>query len=527
MRNLRISLAPKFSLLALLLLLSCGASYAQFPCTASPNIGFQVPNIGNTTTWGQCLNSDLGLLDSLLGGIAILPAGTATPSIIGNTNWQTSNVGAVTITNFLNGFQGQTIRVICSPTDTFTSISSSATIVLSSGWSCSSSQAITLTLIGTKWYENSRSGGGGGGSSSFTALTTGANSTATMTVTTGASLLFSGTGTIDASKVAHIPFSAAGCSSTTFFNGLGNCVPIPAPGTLGQIPYRNGSGNLSGSSLVFTPSNSSCSYGGGVTCDDFTLPAASVCFGSISAVDPATSFPNEILFCNIPDNAVTGGLSGGGMTSFSVSKLPAVGATGYFTGATSLGVGSIAIGLDAITTDDPLDASAGPTLTGIQTTISITRNVGTIPEANAIKIRSPFNFATGSNTPGLETATVLYGLHINDLLAKGVTTNAIQIDSQTTCSGCKAINVASGGGLSSFQAISWSAVATLTTTAATSNTLTVTGMTSSGHCSLTPTNASAATNIATTFISAKTTNQITVTHVATSGMTYDALCSSN
>ena len=67
-------------------------------------------------------------------------------------------------------------------------------------------------------------------------------------------------------------------------------------------------------------------------------------------------------------------------------------------------------------------------------------------------------------------------------------------------------------------------VAALVTTAATSNTVTVTGMTSSGHCSLQPTNAAAATNIATTYVSAKTTNQITVTHVATASMNYDVMC---
>lgn len=67
----------------------------------------------------------------------------------------------------------------------------------------------------------------------------------------------------------------------------------------------------------------------------------------------------------------------------------------------------------------------------------------------------------------------------------------------------------------------------LTTSAATSDNVTVTGMTSSGHCSLTATNASAATNIATSYISAKAANQITVTHTATASMTYDILCTPN
>ena len=68
--------------------------------------------------------------------------------------------------------------------------------------------------------------------------------------------------------------------------------------------------------------------------------------------------------------------------------------------------------------------------------------------------------------------------------------------------------------------------ASLTTTAATSDNVTLTGMTASGHCyGLTPTNASAAANVATTYVSAKTANQITVKHTAVASMTYDIACS--
>jgi hypothetical protein len=69
--------------------------------------------------------------------------------------------------------------------------------------------------------------------------------------------------------------------------------------------------------------------------------------------------------------------------------------------------------------------------------------------------------------------------------------------------------------------------ASLTTTAATSDAATVTGATSSSHCSLAAKNASAATNITTSYISATASNSVTVTHTATSGMTYDILCSAN
>jgi hypothetical protein len=69
--------------------------------------------------------------------------------------------------------------------------------------------------------------------------------------------------------------------------------------------------------------------------------------------------------------------------------------------------------------------------------------------------------------------------------------------------------------------------ASLSTSAATSDNVTVSGMTTMGHCQLTPTSASAATNYRTTYVSAKATNQITVTHAATSGMTYDVACTPN
>ncbi len=75
------------------------------------------------------------------------------------------------------------------------------------------------------------------------------------------------------------------------------------------------------------------------------------------------------------------------------------------------------------------------------------------------------------------------------------------------------------------------AAGTLTSTAATSDSVTLTwpdgGSRTPGTCSLMPTNASAATNIATSYISAKASNSVTVTHTATAGMTYDVRCGVN
>ena len=69
--------------------------------------------------------------------------------------------------------------------------------------------------------------------------------------------------------------------------------------------------------------------------------------------------------------------------------------------------------------------------------------------------------------------------------------------------------------------------ASLSTSAATTDTVAITGMTASGHCTFSPTNASAATNIATAYISNKTANQITLSHTATGSMTFDFLCTAN
>lgn len=70
-------------------------------------------------------------------------------------------------------------------------------------------------------------------------------------------------------------------------------------------------------------------------------------------------------------------------------------------------------------------------------------------------------------------------------------------------------------------------VGQISTTTTTVENVTVTGATTASHCSLTPTNAAAATNYITSFISAKAANTITVTHAAIAGMNYDLTCSVN
>jgi len=72
-----------------------------------------------------------------------------------------------------------------------------------------------------------------------------------------------------------------------------------------------------------------------------------------------------------------------------------------------------------------------------------------------------------------------------------------------------------------------SVAASLTTTAAASDTVPITGFAAKGHCSLSATNASAAKNLQTTYVSSKAKDQITIAHPAIAGMTYDILCVSD
>jgi hypothetical protein len=115
--------------------------------------------------------------------------------------------------------------------------------------------------------------------------------------------------------------------------------------------------------------------------------------------------------------------------------------------------------------------------------------------------------AAGAAPPAVDTTGKV-------MSAQGTFTGSLTVAGQNVCQ-ANGTNCPSAANLP---------VGALTTTAAASDNVTVTGMTASGHCSLTATNAAAATNIATTYVSAKITNQITVTHTATAGMTYDVLC---
>jgi hypothetical protein len=70
-------------------------------------------------------------------------------------------------------------------------------------------------------------------------------------------------------------------------------------------------------------------------------------------------------------------------------------------------------------------------------------------------------------------------------------------------------------------------VTSFITTSATTDFVAVTGMTPSGHCSLTATNAEAARGSPSVWVSNKTTNRISVTHAPSPGWTFDVMCTPN
>lgn len=66
-------------------------------------------------------------------------------------------------------------------------------------------------------------------------------------------------------------------------------------------------------------------------------------------------------------------------------------------------------------------------------------------------------------------------------------------------------------------------VTSLTTTNASSDTVTLTGITSNCHVALCPTNSSAATMLTSAYVSAKNSGSITITHPTTAGATFDVI----
>ncbi len=156
-------------------------------------------------------------------------------------------------------------------------------------------------------------------------------------------------------------------------------------------------------------------------------------------------------------------------------------------------------------------------------------NDGVVSEPNIGAVTAALDIGVRSVTPVISGGAIVEWNGIRVDPAPTVTGTACSQKLFGSTSGSVCVNPAAVSGTANFTypAGTSSGVLTssLTTTAATTDNVTVTGMTALGHCSLTATNTSGAANTATTFVSAKAANQITVTHTATAGLKYDVICS--
>ena len=212
-------------------------------------------------------------------------------------------------------------------------------------------------------------------------------------------------------------------------------------------------------------------------------------------------------------------LQNGGRTYYQMA-LPAAPQSAVVSAGGSVPLGTHTYTLAAV------DFNGGTTTLG--PAISATATSGN----QTVTITLPITFPAGAK------GVILYrdgnGANVNSCaLPHSTTPGGTLVDTSSfTCGPNQSIfNTAGQSYMDSTGITTWklqvSSVASLVTTAATSDNVAVPGATASSHCQVTPTNASAATNLTTTYVSAKATNQITVTHVATANMNYDIFCTAN
>lgn len=382
MRRMRRRLTWLLILLVELLALGASSALAQQDYTQTPNLSLKKPKLGSTN-FGTYINADFDTIDAALGhfhgGLVIVPS-SATPVfnlLLGNTFQLTMTQNATSSTTNQPGITaGQfTYYIVCQDgiggrTFNFPSnfMSPLPTVTLTPN-KCSASTWVWSATFNS-WVNTGGTGSGGGGGGTPTAPN--------------------------------------------------NSIQYDANGAFGAA------------SLLYFPANSPCSYLPGATCDDYVLPAASVCLSATAAADAGVTFGNAFSLCDSAANAIAAGVSGATIGATATSRSPATRALPMSSLATSLGATSNATGFQTVVSDDPLDGSAGPAnMWGVLSTISLTRAAGAIPDAEAIRVGSPFSQASGG-APAAENAVLLYGIHVLDQLGKGSTqTAALKIDSQT------------------------------------------------------------------------------------------------
>lgn len=127
----------------------------------------------------------------------------------------------------------------------------------------------------------------------------------------------------------------------------------------------------------------------------------------------------------------------------------------------------------------------------------------------------PFAFYTSGCSTGNEGFFISVNDSPTNIIGGPLTTGGGSFGVMAFCNGAQYQIFASTGTVGTVSII---------TGAFTSENFVVPNMSASGHCSLTPTNASAAANLTTTYISGKAVPSITVTHPAIALMTFDVVC---
>lgn len=279
------------------------------------------------------------------------------------------------------------------------------------------------------------------------------------------------TGTI---LVNQVSFGLGGSSLT----GSNNFQYVPANGGLLITTSNVGPTNVTGSGLTFTNSG-----GGGTT---YFVKDASGAFTIRHDSTPVSS--HGFLTWDASGDLLLSGAGNSPLLSF------------YPSGSVApWGVGSAILAINQ---------------TGAGTHVFAITNTGIGSGAMAFDIYNGL-FTMYGNTSGQA------GIGINAVA--GTPCNLI-LPTISALAGQSLTSAAASGGNCQAAWTNSPLAASLVTTAATTDNVTVTGMTSSGHCSLTPTNAAASALAAVPYVSAKTTNQITVTHSVTASANFDVLC---
>jgi hypothetical protein len=548
---------------------------AQF--TTTPNIGLKKPNSGLSTGWDAYLNGNFDTLDSILGGntaptinctqFAGADMSLRVQACLAALNARNSEVGVADARGFfgnqtwsINPFAGGSIPasgelLLCSQV-----ITVNVPIVLPSAWSMTGCADRNFTSQNGTVFQAS--------ASQF--QTTYSTGTVTMG-TPGLSEIIAGLGTTWTSKMVGCALMSPGtepvAANSTF--GIIHSVTDSAHVVLG-LGANNGTGASGGSAYkitcaVITLGDGAAQFGNGFRRLGVDCNNLAGCVGIRNWASQEGTNVREFYirnYTNIGLDLETNGFQQSGPYEIGVIS---GGAAGCTTATTPIilrgGAGTPFKGIFDMTIAEGSGCGSNPAV-GIdaETGQQLIRGIHFEDVTTAIDIGDTFscpvacasiNYFSGvsnvSNIEGGVAGTTIVKISnavnvpqddvIQNIYNGGGYTNTI-VDSQNGCTDTDSrmgsyildhtgkiasSTIRLAGCFPSFEPI----LASLTTTASASDNVTITGMTSSGHCQLTARNASAAANIATTYVSTLATNQITVTHTATGSMTYDIACTPN